>query len=97
MPLSWSNRLESPCKGFEGPHSAPPPTSIGRAIEGGSKDSKRVKHNTSHVFIPEIYSRKYYNNKIITSAQITLPDRVWLYNEYENELYYSLLMPCPFD
>ena len=51
------------------------------------------------MFIIHRYIReKYYNNKIITStAQITLPDREWLYKEYENELYYSLLMPCPFD
>ena len=36
-PLSWSNRLESACKGFEGPQSAPPPTSVGRAMRDDGK------------------------------------------------------------
>jgi hypothetical protein len=86
MPLSWSNRLESPCKGFEGPHSAPPPTSIGRAIE----ERKRLCETNCRAELTCLFQRyhiteKYYNNKIITStAQITLLDRVWLYKEYEN-------------
>lgn len=31
-PRSWSNLLVSPCRGFVGPHSEPPPTSIDRDI-----------------------------------------------------------------